>query len=58
MNWQHKKNGTEKRVEGVWGRGDSSPPIKRKRAAQPLLKIGSSAVYFLWGISEIATDVI
>jgi putative transposase len=29
-------SGTEKRVEGVWGRGASSPPIPETSAAQPL----------------------
>ncbi len=31
------KNGTEQRVEGVWGRRDLSPPIVKKCAAEPLL---------------------
>ena len=35
-------SGTEKRVEGAWGRGASSPPIPETSAAQPLHSINTN----------------
>ena len=35
-------SGTEKRVEGVWGRGASSPPIPETSAAKPLHSINNN----------------
>ena len=36
------QSGTEKRVEGAWGRGASSPPIPETSAAQPLHSINTN----------------
>jgi len=38
---QRSTSGTEKRVEGAWGRGASSPPISETSAAQPLHSINT-----------------
>jgi putative transposase len=35
-------SGTEMRVEGAWGRGDSSPPIPETSAAKPLHSINTN----------------